>query len=277
MAKNSSIYIVTGATGAIGKAIAMQLAIEGKPVMLACRNLDAALSLRQQIISNTANDNILVEQLSLDSFASIRAFATRLISTHTTVKALINNAGIMCRNFSLTVDGYEETLAVNYFGTLLLSNLLIPIIEKGGDIVFTTSVTRKVHNLPEDIIEDSKHNFSQLGTYASSKLALTHHALHLATILKDAEISVNCADPGVVNSNMITMHRWFDPLSNIFFRPFISSPRKGARAALRALKVQNVTAQIFTPTSSEPIPTEWLQSPAHSRLIKNAEDVISHT
>lgn len=40
----------------------------------------------------------------------------------------------------------------------------------------------------------------------------------MALAVKAAEygIRVNCCDPGVVNSGMITMHRWYDPLADIF-------------------------------------------------------------
>ena len=31
---------------------------------------------------------------------------------------------------------------------------------------------------------------------------------------------------------MITMHRWFDPLTDLLFRPLIKSPEQGARTAL---------------------------------------------
>ena len=50
------------------------------------------------------------------------------------------------------------------------------------------------------------------------------------------------ADPGVVNTGIITQHRWYDPLANIFFRPFIKSPEKGSiplyRAATESVKEQ---------------------------------------
>ena len=40
---------------------------------------------------------------------------------------------------------------------------------------------------------------------------------------------------GIVSTDIITMHMWFDPLTDIFFRPFIRTPRQGAATAIRLL------------------------------------------
>lgn len=42
MEQNKPLYIVTGATGGIGRATAVALAIEGKALVLACRNVNTA-------------------------------------------------------------------------------------------------------------------------------------------------------------------------------------------------------------------------------------------
>ncbi|MBQ3979920.1 MAG: hypothetical protein II634_03915 [Lachnospiraceae bacterium] len=34
---------------------------------------------------------------------------------------------------------------------------------------------------------------------------------------------------------MISMGRWFDPLADVLFRPFIKTPEQGVQPALRAL------------------------------------------
>lgn len=275
MLQNKSIYIVTGATGAIGKEIAMQLALEGKSVLLACRNMDKAREVSVEIEKITGNCNIAVAQLSLDSFASIRAFSTHLKCEEVTIKALINNAGTMCRKHTVTVDGFEETIAVNYLGTVLLTQMLIPQIEHGGNIVFTTSLTRKIHTLSSDALHEPETQFSQLGTYGRSKLALTHYALYLAERLKKADISVNCSDPGIVDSNMITMRRWFDPLADLFFRPLISTPADGAKATINILQSQNATARIFTHKKSVKIPHKWHSLRTHKILIETTHETLT--
>jgi NAD(P)-dependent dehydrogenase (short-subunit alcohol dehydrogenase family) len=139
----------------------------------------------------------------------------------------------MCRHYSLTEDGYEMTLAVNYHNTKTLNeNLLHNLVDRNAPIVFTTSLTRFMppysDKLPEKV---NKQNFGQLSTYALSKKLITRYAGELA----QRGYHANCADPGVVNTGIIRMDRWFDSLADIFFRPLIRTPRQGAESTFRAL------------------------------------------
>ena len=70
--------------------------------------------------------------------------------------------------------------------------------------------------------------------------------------MQSQDIRVACADPGVVNTGMISMHRWFDCLADIFFRPFISTPAQGARPMLRAL-TDTATCRLHSCSSSGPL------------------------
>ena len=53
--------------------------------------------------------------------------------------------------------------------------------------------------------------------------------------MEERGITVNAADPGIVSTDIITMHQWFDPLTDIFFRPFIRTPMQGASTAVGLL------------------------------------------
>jgi NAD(P)-dependent dehydrogenase (short-subunit alcohol dehydrogenase family) len=48
-------------------------------------------------------------------------------------------------------------------------------------------------------------------------------------------IIVCATDPGVVNTNIITMHKWYDPFANVFARPFMKSPKAAAQITMRAI------------------------------------------
>ncbi len=233
MEQNKPLYIVTGATGGIGRATAVALAIEGKALVLACRNVNTAAIFARELITKTGNEDITVLHLDLSTFEGVRTFVRDLKALNRPVEALVNIAGVMTRESQITADGYEQAVQVNYLGTALLSILTAPLISDGGKIVFTTSLTRLVSHIPNQFPHES--NFSQLGTYGRSKLALTMFAIYLTTVLKTAGIKVACADPGIVNTNMITMNRWFDHIADHLFRPFISTPAQGAQALLKAI------------------------------------------
>lgn len=239
-----SKIIVTGATGSIGLAAVKSLLSKDLPVIMACRNIKKADSQRDDLIKQFPHSEIDILELDLNSLASIRAFVEEIKNQGFKVDKLLNNAGIICRDFTVNDDGFETTLAVNYLGPLYLSKLMIPLMDDGFNIVNTVSVTRGISKLDEHFFDLDKKRFSQLGTYGKAKYALFLSSLTLSEKIKNG--SVNLTDPGVVDSNMISMHRWFDPLADVLFRPFCKSPEKGAIPAVNALL--QLTANSQQPT-----------------------------
>ena len=239
-----SKIIVTGATGSIGLAAVKSLLSKDFPVIMACRNIKKANLQRDSLIKEFPHSEIDILELDLNSFSSIKTFADDIKYQGFKVDKLLNNAGIICRDFTINEDGFETTIAVNYLGPLYLSKLMIPLMEDGFNIVNTVSVTRGVSRLDEHFFELDKKNFFQLGTYGKAKFALFLSSLTLTEKIKNG--NVNLTDPGVVDSNMISMHRWFDPLADILFRPFCKSPEKGAIPAVNALMNSHGLAQINT-------------------------------
>ena len=228
-----SKIIVTGATGSIGLAAVKSLLSKDLPVIMACRNIRKADTQRDNLIKQFPHSEIDILELDLNSLSSIRMFTENIKNQGFKVNKLLNNAGIICRDFTVNDDGFETTLAVNYLGPIYLSKLMIPLMDNDFNIVNTVSVTRGVSKLDENFFDLDKKRFSQLGTYGKAKYALFLSSLTLSETIKNG--SVNLTDPGVVDSNMISMHRWFDPLADVLFRPFCKSPEKGAIPAVNAL------------------------------------------
>ena len=85
--------------------------------------------------------------------------------------------------------------------------------------------------MDRDFFEKGEKDFHQLRTYADTKLALIYFSIAMA---QKSGRRVNMADPGIVDTEMIRLGRWFDPLTDIFFRPFCNSPARGARPAVNA-------------------------------------------
>lgn len=242
MEKNQ--IIVTGATGSIGLAATKSLLSKDFPVIMACRNIKKANSQRDILIKEFPHSEIDVLELDLNSLSSIRMFAENIKNQGFKVDRLLNNAGIICRDFTVNDDGFETTLAVNYLGPLYLTKLMIPLMSDDFNIVNTVSVTRGVSKLDKHFFDLDKKRFSQLGTYGKAKYALFLSSLTLAEKIKNGR--VNLTDPGVVDSNMISMHRWFDPLADVLFRPFCKSPEKGAMPAVNALLMTTDNGQRTT-------------------------------
>lgn len=224
--------IVTGANAGMGKVITLALAKAGIPVVMACRSMERSAEVREEIIRESGNNRLELIPLDLASFASIHDFVRQLGERE--IRVLVNNAGVMCREYAVTPNGLEMTVGVNYVGTWLLTYLLLPFMGKNGSsrIINTTSCTSRFGRVDGEFFRLNPRGYRRFRAYPNSKLAVLLFTVELARRLQGQAITVNAVDPGVVNTGMITMDQWFDPLANLFFRPFIKSPEKGAETAI---------------------------------------------
>lgn len=253
--------IITGASGSVGAAATSALAQHGWHVIMACRDLEKGEKVRQEVLAKCPGASVEVRELEMSSRESIRRFAEGLKGT--VVDVLFNNAGVKAHKYAESADGIEQNMAVNFVGTAMLTELVAPLIPKGGSIVNMVSLTVRFAKLDINWRERKPEDFSQLGFYSASKLALLYYSIGLAR--RCPHLNVNVSDPGIVNSNMITMGHWYDPLADIFFRPFIKTPEQGAVSSLNAIGHVG-SLQYFVGSKHSPIAGKYLDSPFVDQL-----------
>ena len=185
----------------------------------------------------TGNPDLEVMAIDLSSMQSVISFVSQILERNLPISLLMNNAGTMETGFHTTSEGFERTVSVNYMGPYLLTRKLIPLMVRGARIVNMVSCTYSIGKIdfPDFFLRGKKGSFWRIPIYSNTKLALSLFTIDLANRVKDKGIIVNAADPGIVSTNIITMHLWFDPLTDIFFRPFIRTPRQGAATAISLL------------------------------------------
>lgn len=241
--RRNKVVVVTGATGGIGKALTEALYARGSHIVVAaCRSPHRLDDLREMLSSRYPGNGseIMGLQLDLGSYAAVDKAVDTLRSSGLVVDGLINNAGTMpLRSLTVSPDRHEYTMQVNCLSTLRFTLGVLPLMRSGGSVVFTTSVTR---HLPKPVCKFDETNLnarsvvSRFLNYGRSKQVLTFAAALLAEREAGAGIRFNCADPGVVDSGIITLgYPVVDRLADMLFRPLISTPAQGAEAALRAL------------------------------------------
>lgn len=230
----SPVYVVTGATGAMGKVIVKRLAQQGKSLVLACKSQQTGEALALELKQASGNDDITVLPLDLASFAGVKAFIELLKQLERPVAALVNNAAVLLHRHEKTIDGYERTIQVNFLSTVLLSMLVQPLMIENGRIVMTTSLVRNFISLPYEF--PAVNNFVPLTTFAQSKLALTLFSIYLSTTMRHSRVNVNCADPGIINAGMLSLGSWVHKISERVSNSLIHNPEDGAIATLRALE-----------------------------------------
>lgn len=237
MNMEKKLAVITGADGGMGTEITRAVARAGYRVIMACYDPAKAEAKRRMLAEDTGNAEIEVRGIDLASLASVAAFADRLLQEGTPLALLMNNAGTMETGRHITEDGLERTVSVNYVGPYLLTRKLLPLMGEGSRVVNMVSCTYAIGRLdfPDFFLQGKKGAFWRIPIYSNTKLALMLFTIELARRVKERGIVVNAADPGIVSTNIITMHMWFDPLTDILFRPFIRTPRQGAATAVSLL------------------------------------------
>ncbi|WP_439546759.1 protochlorophyllide reductase [Sandarakinorhabdus sp.] len=120
------VVIITGASSGVGLWTAKALADRGWLVIMACRDLAKAKAAAADVgIPETARR---ILHIDLGSQASVRAFAQEFHGLGLPLDALLLNAAVYLPRATEPVrspEGYEISVATNYFGHFLLAHLLI--------------------------------------------------------------------------------------------------------------------------------------------------------
>ncbi|NXY86646.1 DHR12 reductase, partial [Alcedo cyanopectus] len=163
-------FLVTGANSGIGKATAKELARRGGTVHLLGRNKERAEVAREEIVTETGNQNVFLHIVDLSNPKEIWKFAEKFKTEHQ-LHVLVNNAGCMVNNRELTEDGLEKNFATNTLGTYILTTALLPLLEKEADsrVITVSSGGMLVQKLNISDLQSETGMFDGTMVYAQNK------------------------------------------------------------------------------------------------------------
>lgn len=270
--------VITGADGGMGSEITKAVAEAGYKVIMVCYTSFKGQERRGRIALDTGNQDIEVVQADLSSMESVLNAVKDIKNRVSGVDLLMNNAGTMCTHYTRTEDGFEHTVAVNYIAPFLLTNQLLPLMHAGSRIVNMVSCTYAIGKIgPNFFIRGKEGSFWRIPIYSNTKLALWLFTRELSERVKNRGITVNAADPGIVSTNIIRMDKWFDPLTDILFRPFIRTPRQGAETAINLLigeEYKNYTGCMFASCKLRKLKPVYLNHPQAKSLWDDTEKAL---
>ncbi|KXZ55461.1 hypothetical protein GPECTOR_2g1010 [Gonium pectorale] len=142
-------------------------------------------------------------QADMSSLKSVRQLADVFMSAGTSLHVLVNNAGVLAPGpFALTEEGFEQTLATNFFGPLYLTLLLAPRLRASAParVVNVASFGEMFGKVHWDDLRGAKLESSGLRAYAASKLYLIMASRELNRRLRGTGVDVFPVHPGIVSS-----------------------------------------------------------------------------
>jgi NAD(P)-dependent dehydrogenase (short-subunit alcohol dehydrogenase family) len=225
---------ITGPTAGIGRYTALELASRGAELTLFCRNPDKAKYLRGDIIAAGGKPArvILMDMASLDS---VRNAAAEFMELGLPLDVLLNNAGVVNTRRRESVDGFEETLAVNHFAPFLLTGLLLPALQKAPSARIV-NVASHAHTFVKGMGFDdmqAESGYKTFREYGRSKLANILFTRSLAGRLQGTGITVNSLHPGAVATSLGTNNEgMLSRLLPMLLKPFFRTPEKGAATSI---------------------------------------------
>jgi dehydrogenase/reductase SDR family protein 12 len=192
------VVLITGATSGLGLAAAESFARLRARVIIVGRNAERGERARSVVTQRTGNPDVTLELCDLSSLESVRALATRMAAAHPRLDVLVNNAGVLPPERTLSVDGVELTFATNVLGPFLLTTLLVPLLEQGepGRVINVSSGGMYSQGLAIDDLESTQEPFDGIKAYARCKRAEVILTELWAQRLRGQDVVVHSMHPG---------------------------------------------------------------------------------
>jgi 3-oxoacyl-[acyl-carrier protein] reductase len=188
------IAVITGATGAIGFAIAKELGSLGATVVITGRNEEKL----QEAYNKLFSLGIKVDKIKANLFytSEIKELVNYVINKYNKIDILVCNAGSLNEKhfLDLTEEEWEYILRVNLTSVFLLTKEVSPYMIKQnyGKIIIISSIVGKTGGM-------GKANIA----YTASKAGLIGLTKNLARALASYNINVNAVAPSFVVSEML--------------------------------------------------------------------------
>jgi NAD(P)-dependent dehydrogenase (short-subunit alcohol dehydrogenase family) len=242
--------LVTGANQGIGKATAVALAAKGAHVVLVARNAEKGRAALAEVqAAGSGGAELIVADLS--SQEQVRRAAAEYKSRHARLDVLVNNAGVYVPERHTSVDGLEETFALNHLGYFLLTRELLGVLQAtaGARIVNVSSDAHRGARMRWDDLQFERTPYRGFKAYGQSKLANVLFTYELARRLAGTGVTANCLHPGVIGSGFGQTYGSALSVLVKIARPFMLTPEEGARTSVylaSSPEVAGVTGKYFS-------------------------------
>ena len=274
--------IITGGNSGIGRAAAVALARAGARVVITARNEQRGTAAVADIAAASGSDAVELSIFDLADLSSVRAGAADLLERCPRIDVLLNNAGLILTERTLSADGYEATFATNHLGPFLLTDLLRQrLIDSAPARIVNVAST--AHNFARHgmVFDDlmAERSYRQMEVYGRSKLANILFTTELAERLAGTGVTANSLHPGSVatgyarDGDTTGFLAWGIKV----YAPFSLTPEQGARTSVylsSSPEVEGVTGRYFVKCREKTPSARARDREAAARLWEVSEQLV---
>ena len=221
--------LITGASSGIGLEAGVAVARMGATVVLVAREGEKATRALAEVRTRSGSANVSLLACDLSSLAAVRQLADDVRTRYRRLDVLVNNAGTVSPERRTTIDGIEQTFAVNHLASFVLTNRLLDLLKASAPsrIVHVSSAGHYRGEIDFDNLQYEHGGYSLLKAYARSKLANVLFSNELSRRLAGAGVTSNSLHPGAVRTNIWSHSSWYTKPLLAVLKPFMLSAAKG--------------------------------------------------
>jgi NAD(P)-dependent dehydrogenase (short-subunit alcohol dehydrogenase family) len=217
------VFLLSGGTSGVGKAIAVGLAKMGAKVVIISRTAEGWQQGVRQLAEATGNDRAeyLVADLSLQ--ASIRNASEEFKRRYDNLHVLANVAGALFFEKQLTAEGIDKAFAVNYLGHFYLTNQLLDILKASGPArVMTVGGAPRFLQHPTLDLQDIQlaKNYSGMRATSQAMFARIYFTFALAKRLEGTGVTAVAFHPGLITSQLVQDAPWWLKALTVLLKPW---------------------------------------------------------
>jgi dehydrogenase/reductase SDR family protein 12 len=219
------VVAITGPTSGLGLASARMLSDMGADLRLLVR--DRAKGER---LAGELGGDARVLEVDMSDLSSVREVVDEMLATERHVDVLINNAGALLTERQGSVDGLEMTFATMVLGPFMLTNGLVPLLERGGDVgparvINVASGGMYLERLHLEDLQMEREPYRGSVAYARAKRAQVLLTQEWARRLRGRGIVVHAMHPGWADTPGVEASL---PTFRTVIGPFLRTPEQGA-------------------------------------------------
>ncbi len=203
-----AVSVVTGATGGIGRWIALGLARAGHEVVLIARDRDRGEATRAWIAQQAPAGRTELVVADLASLAATRAAGQSIAARHPAVDVLVNNAGVFLPRREETKEGIERVIATNHLSPFVLTGILEPSLRAAAAATGQARIVNVGSSTSDGASIDPANlqltrRWGMVRSYRQSKLAIMMATFDWAERLRGSGVVANVVHPGMVATGLV--------------------------------------------------------------------------